>query len=491
MFSLFLKKNEVKELTVLGQIINTKLSDKKELCDELDISRSSLERYVENINSIFDQEESFPTFDTKGSSIKYIPDCNNTPINILAVTLLAEYLSNSLNYQLLMTVILKRRASLTSLLDELSVSESYLLQHISTINKIFKKNHIQLRVVNKQVYLDGRLPDVILFSYLAIDSHNKIFHSKTFSSSKHSVTNIKNINPNFLNGLSLIQLLRAESLQKQAVLFQNDIQDFTYNDSDVMEILKAYTDHKELFSKEFFKHKNNDMVALMITQLTTIVFTPSDVELAQLRIFMQKVVPNNQLVKEAAAFTEELVDKIDFIHSKDLDVFKGGILFHIIYQRCFSTDYRKLFKNEIILEDMYPSNRNKAFDLEKLIHTKTIDLNQFPLIKNDILKDIPFFHDYLMYTFSYHSNVPLKILVDFESDIPFEYALKHHMKTIFSDDYLQHAKASEKADIIVSDKLYYTHSDAYFMHYPKLDNEELLARLFSKIGELYIRKNYQ
>ena len=135
LLSLFIKKNELKILELINQLSFSETIDQLTLLEELNITRTSLSRYITIINDqlkLADFDHSPKIVRSSGGfHLTYENETNFYPSEAqtkhdMIIIFLNYFLQNSYSYFIVKTLILHQEVSSSKLIKDIAITQSYL-----------------------------------------------------------------------------------------------------------------------------------------------------------------------------------------------------------------------------------------------------------------------------------------------------------------------------------------------------------------------------
>lgn len=486
MHALFLKKNDLKEVALLHKLYYKDFYLKQDILQELNVSRSTLERYITHINEYFYENNIEPLITSDKTKVAFSVDHYTHSFNTILTHLMKKQLASSHTYKLLTLVVLRKKVSVIDLIDYLFISENYLLKQISNLNTVLGKYDIRLRVTNNEVFLDGEIPNVLLFSFLIHDTHKKLYMINESDLKEVYGTNLEIVKPEFLEGMSNIQRFRANTLQYQFDLYHKEILNYNCPDEIIAELLILYGNEKDMFKSDYRNKINNDLAFGFSTFMIRLLFPPNDLEIDFVIDFFTNKLPGNKLINELTTFSRELSTSLSLIEDRDKKLFKAGLIMTYFHASVFNVNIKADFSN---LDEINYLQKNVEIKNNFSI-INSLDSKKFPIISPLIIENQSLFNTQIGSTLLIIPPHCLNILLDFESDVSFEYSLKKNILNFFGKDSVAITTEMNKADLIVSDKIFQTVAGPFFFHFSDITSKKTLRELFKLISDMYIDKKF-
>ncbi|MDF0479040.1 helix-turn-helix domain-containing protein [Vagococcus sp. PNs007] len=471
LLSLFIKKNELKILELINQLSFSETIDQLTLLEELNITRTSLSRYITIINDqlkLADFDHSPKIVRSSGGfHLTYEKETNFAPSEAqtkhdMIIIFLNYFLQNSYSYFIVKTLILHQEVSSNKLIKDIAISQSYLATVIKKTNEKLAPLKIQILQQNKKTTLTGSFPNILAFQYLFLD----FYQNYGGSSSAEDAINTSYSTLTFEDLITNTQLLRGSlNLENHDLTFFLNL---FYN------TLKK---NSSLHDKHFYKYLADKALrnsSFYIKQfLTEQVYTPQE---------------KNTLIKKLASGESVLLARAHeisnyFQHITGLSNNKETLFFDILLKlvnlELFDMTMNKVISDPILIH---------TYDLETLhdYYKNEVDLSEDTrlLLENNM----SFFNILLNNFFQYDYATTLTIAFDIKQNAFLTKHLTLLVSKLFAASVKVVPKTSKQIDLYISNKFNLAPPAEHFFYFANTYTEETLEDVTRSITKLYIRK---
>ncbi|CAM3351498.1 helix-turn-helix domain-containing protein [Vagococcus fessus] len=485
MFKLFLKKNEIRTLTVLSRLRATHYTSKQDLSETLSIPQSTLNRDIKELDSILKLDPELPQIEIKGNNLKIIntPKKNNS--NTLLRTTLQYYVEKSYPYQIMQCLAICKKIEIDNLCEQVSISKSYLFQQLSTLNSYLNTYHVQIKIIDNHVQFDGPLQNRFVVTFLLYDTNCKLFSEQPIQNAKE-LSYIKNaLNEEVKPDFNPVNTRRSLNLLKYYHLYLDELERTIDMNSELGQLLDLFNRYFPVFNEPMPKN-----LRPFFSFLTNLTFTRLRQEDEHVEILSKMLKEDLPLIHESNEVSQALLSLIPTLSKPQQILFSGTVLIYTIYLNVFGCDIKEPFSNSDLLVDLM--EEGECIPVVDLKDDRSLEA--FKHLTNNsvlplVLKYNRLFEQYIEFFYWYNQTTTLSIRLDFENSVIFEHYVQKELEKLFNTSILNFSHDDTRVDLIISDQLYKDDQADYFFYYPDLQSEFLFDSLVAYIPAIYTKKN--
>ena len=498
MLNLIFKTNEHKILMLLNQLSSENPKQKTDLCESLAVSRPTLDRYVSQLNDYYQDQfkTSQPVIINTGQTLQIdfnSPENQHLSKNILIIKKVQSDLAHSYEYLILNYLVKHRHFKLSELLTEINISEVYYNQILARLKAFLKHYNITIKTKRGNIGLEGSLQNILLFSYLFSEMHDKLFSDGENYNDDKKIEIERYLTDHTISDLNDFQQFRANTLYNCIRNFLPELENYTIEDPDVKLLLELLYNETNLFSPEINDMISNPDALAFINFLVLILFSQVAEQNDHLIIYLNILEKLNSEVPEIIAQSEEisqhLLDSIGPTSKKDALTFNYTTLVSLIYLKLFSSDMKSIFKATQLTEDAKDTSPKST--LQANISSDLIKTGISPSYAKLLLDNIDFFEELTSSFYRKTRQTQLYIVLDFQTKLSYEYYLKERLSELFKPDTIVFHNDARQADLVVSDQLHAYEEPVKFYYYANIEADKDLQALCRLISDIYLEKLFQ
>lgn len=486
MLDLLVKKNEYNQIVVLGSALSNKKKTVPDIQEQLTISKSSFNRYLNNLNhdlTLFFDEKLELVSD--GYHLTLVNPTNQSNHNVFMATL-KFYINQSTTFKILLMLSYQNPLEVETILNELHISYSYLNKLIKEINQYMWRTSVSLTQRQKMLSLEGPELNVVVFiiglklALWRFDPTHDVLLEVTKGDYYYESTHLSHLNTLQTNRLAYVaQTILDQPLSGSKI-------DIT--DSEVNELLLILTSYKNVIKAEGHPYSDTELLFLnLLTRILCPKIDSLDDRIALAKLFL----------KVSNSITKDALNLLDFIRTElfpkiQLD---SDDYYHYVYQSIMSFLYLRLLDYNFTDLFTLQTDRVHGFYIS--------DQPELNKIKQNLSLRIPFVSDknklifvqnHSLFTSGIYTALretkatTLNLFIDFKYQISFELYLKKRLEQLFSKDIICYLDNINHADIIITDFFIETPKDKSGFIFVDTNSITAMEDLMVKLTKIYTQK---
>ncbi|QIL46848.1 hypothetical protein G7081_07075 [Vagococcus coleopterorum] len=492
MLEQLLKKNEYKQVLILGLVNHKEQASKEAIQADLAITPATFSRYLRNIN--LDLEEIFPNYDVKiinnSDQLSLLNTHDYSPDHLFN-KLVHHYLMESNMYRMLKSLLLRNSHQTSLLIEELNISQSYFNKLIKQLNTFIEPTGVIIAQRNKEIFFDGDEAKIIYLEYLMRHYFETIEPLPCICT--HSFPTIEEVvRDHTIADLNDVQKQRMETLHHTFKKRYKQLHLIKIPDSELKEVLKAaMCDYDLLDDTVPIDDFNCDM--RLYTNLLARISSSQLEDLETKREIGRRLIElDTPIVKNIVLFIDTICEK--FIpnmtkNSREYAEFFYMVILHIAYIRLFGCNYKGMFQLNLL-------SRLEASHEDQPIYAEILDYFHTPdnfLYLDKEISDVILNHNSLFIDSCYtavrsYRKTTVKVSFDFIYRLSFEFFLQNRLRQIFGDSMLEYVADSNEADIMISDHFISVSKETTLFTFIDTNSSETLNKLLNLITRTYTTK---
>ncbi|WEG72476.1 helix-turn-helix domain-containing protein [Vagococcus intermedius] len=489
-FELFLKKNEIKTITTLSKLHESHYISKYDLCQELSIPLTTLNRYLDEIDSILKTGPNLPYIEREGHMIKLSRKPQSGYRNELLLIVLQTYLTNSYAYQIIQLVLAHQHSTIDDMCQNILISQTHLLRLVNKLNNYLKTHRLMIRSQNNKLYLDGNSMDTFLFSFLMHDYHTKIFKTSLSSNEINSHTLYQHyFLPERVLSFNSANQRRAKNFKYLIENHLSELNKLSFPDSETEILLQIIGKYLPIYNPLTVSFNKNEVTFNYLSFMTNVLFTELRPKEITIMGFEKIVTHSNSFIKDVMAIAKQIEYLLPKLTKEQKILFRGEFLLYFIYYKLYPSDLKKIFTaDHLIQHARSPKDCFSYLSLSKELKKNKLVLKKNCLASNLFAANIAVFNHFInIFYYSIHQQ-KLFITLDFENNLAFENSLKTQLKQLFNEDTIIINNSLAPADLIISDQLYHSPETTNFFYLPDPFSKTWNRNLLAYISTIYFEK---
>lgn len=448
MLNILIKQNEYKQLVIAGAAISDATVTINSLLEKLDISRNTFNRYLITINhDLISAVDTSLSINSDGTSLTLINPNDLQPPNIF-IRLIKYYLNDSTGFKLLMILSQQNKIASDKLLDNLSISHSYLNKVIKQLNTSLDNVAVKIIQRNKNVFFEGDELDIII---LLISLRLSLWpFAKNTDYIHQDYKKFSLLEPNLIVPLNNLERARLGHIEQVFIQRKETIHTITINDPDIYDALEIITNYYDITQPDTFLDKD---AILLMNYLCRLLCPPIDSTTN--RIALAKLFTRNpsKLTQEGLILDSYLRNNILPAESRESDkyhlhTYQGMLSFisiHLI--QCNFLDILTIRSTTV--HDFYIYNQPNFIKTREAINS---DIPfKYDKTKENFSQNTDYFTSGVYTVLREYRSASIKVILDFKYRLTFERYLKQRLHETFSEQMIEYVDHSTEADIIITD----------------------------------------
>lgn len=487
-----IKKNEYKQVLILGLINHKEKISADEIKRKLSITTGTFNRYIRSIND--DLEELSPEFEVKIINTNDDLSLKNnhcfSPDHLFNL-LVDKYLLESNTYRTLKTLLLRNSHNTMLLIEELNVSQSYFNKIIRGLNEFLAPTDVKIIQRNKMIFFNGEEAKIIYLEYLMRHYFETIETLPCICT--HKFPNLIDlVRDHNLSDLNDVQLKRMKTLHHTFKKRHTELKKITIENNDIRDILAVIVSKNDLLDDHVDVDDFNYDLRLYSNLLARITSSKLESQDTKTAIGTRLYSLKNPIIKDVIQFVNtisyQFIPNME-VGSAEYAEFIYIISLHVAYIQLFGFNYKSLFQMKFLsnLEENHLDQPVYANLIEYFKQPKNFDYLS-PSCQDIILKHNAIFIDSCYTAIRNYRKTSVKISLDFIYRLSFEHFLEKRLRDMFCDTMLVYVKDSSKADILVSDHFVSVPKETLLFTFIDTNSSEALDKLGSLISSTYNQK---
>lgn len=488
MLDLLVKKNEYNQLVVLGAALSSKRKSASELQEQLNISKSSFNRYLNTLNGDLNQlfNEEFQLISDDYHLKLITPVGTNVENQNIFMKTLTHYIHQSTSFHILMLLSHEDELKVEDVLDVLHISYSYFNKLIKEINHYMWHTSVTLTQKNKLLKLEGSAANLTVFK-IGLKLALWRFDSR-YAQLLNSESELQYYNLTYLKGLNSLQKGRLKHIENTMVLMQQDHLVFSNSDGEVAELLTTLTAYKNLIKPTQTPYSEDTTLFL---NLITRILCPQ-IDRIQDRVTLAKL-----FLTHTNSIVQDSLILLNFIQGELIPLVTVGSddYYHYIYQSVMTFLYLRLLNYNFT--DLFTMRTDRVADFY------IYEQPAFKKIKDELTYRIPFTNDKNKLIFIQNQmlfssgaytalrgtkTACLNLFVDFKYQLGFEIHLKKRLAAFFSKSTIQYVDDITQSDILITDSFIAAPEDKAIFVFVDINSVHAMEDLMVKLTKLYTNK---
>lgn len=486
MLELLIKKNEYNQVVILGSTLLNNYQSIAELVKQLEISKSSLFRYLAVINEEFKKIHPVTPSISSDGVFLHLNNPGGIPKNNLFVRSLKTYLQNSTQFKLLLALSNSHNLTTNNLLVKLHISHSYFNKLLKEINNYIKPTQVFISQRNNRTYLDGPEVNLVVFKLLL----------KNILFSLEETTNLNNDSKNHSSPFNTKVLKRLTSTQQKSLYNIEEIiserkqagHSITIDEEEIKTSLTILKKQHNLVTTAH--HDYSPDLVLFLNLITRFAFPKIDEKLDRIAIA-------KAFLKEPTTLTQDtqiLLTALDKAY--DINLVPGSPLYYdyfyqgmmsFLYLRVLNYNFNTLFTLQTNkIDGFYIYNQSDYIKIKEIVNLPIPFINK----QNEHVfrENSELFTSLIFTAIRRRKHTQLNVYLDFQSELSFETYLKSRINTTFHPGCIYYCQTLAEADLVVTNSLVETAPDQPAFIFLDINSSFSMGQLLVRLMELYTKK---
>lgn len=492
----FLKKQEITKLMLFKYVSSNSFVDILHLSDTFHLSKSSIKRYLSDLNSLLASDSDTRNFQIKQneSFSYYLAGSNDEDINInyLYFKIQLIFFNNSAIFQLFTILFNSEPITLIEVCKEISISENYCYRLVKKLNNIIKPYSMSISTKHNALRLLGRESDIRIVYFVIFTSiyQNLEWPFITISQKKaHTLSSFYNLNSYQMTSItSRIDFLLA--ILENRIHKTNYIQPMP---ACIDELTQVFVDCHDLTAELAYFPTNYPLIKNSTTEknerlffnlFVRIIDSSIDSDLVKITIGEKLAHLKHPLTDYYLALNQQFLKTFNLSNSKKLLYeFMYYTILHHVYSLYTCLDYQQIIQTNNF---DYSSNIPEQINL---FYTAFWDNSNVPN---------KFFTNYLHVCiqsiltslFYIHKKNYLKIYIQYTKSSLGKTLIESQIKNFFNPESIQIIQKLDEADIVISDSNEKKINEIAYFFFTNINNNhswsKLLAFIQQELFNLYV-----